>query len=94
MPLSHIKSLIDENTICVYTSYPNYPYGTSDDIRAIGSYCGKRRVPVHVDMCLGGFICPLQEEKWKVPKGITSISVDPHKYGLSAKGISVLLFAS
>ena len=94
MPLSSIKPLIDENTICVYTSYPNYPYGTSDDIRAIGAYCGKRGVPVHADMCLGGFICPLQEEKWRVPKGVTSISVDPHKYGLSAKGVSVLLFSS
>lgn len=54
----------------------------------------KKKVPVHVDMCLGGFICPLQEDDWKVPTGVTSISVDPHKYGLSAKGVSVLLYSS
>lgn len=45
-------------------------------------------------MCLGGFISPFIEKNWSVPKGITSISADPHKYGLSAKGVSVLLYSS
>lgn len=30
----------------------------------------------------------------KIPSGVTSISLDCHKYGLSAKGASVLLFSS
>ena len=45
-------------------------------------------------MCLGGFVSPFIEDNWKIPKGITSISADPHKYGLAAKGISVLLYSS
>lgn len=94
MNISEMKRNIDENTICVYTSYPNYPYGTCDQIGIIGPYCHARNVPVHIDMCLGGFVSPFIEEDWKVPKGITSISADPHKYGLAAKGISVLLFSS
>lgn len=53
-----MKSCIDSNTICVYTSYPNYPYGTVDPIDKIAQYCMKRNLPVHVDMCLGGFIVP------------------------------------
>lgn len=32
MSISSMKSLMDENTICVYTSYPNYPYGICDPI--------------------------------------------------------------
>ena len=94
MNISKMKSQIDENTICVYASYPNYPYGTCDDLATIGAYCAKRNVPVHADMCLGGFICPWIEEGWKVPKGVTSISADPHKYGLSAKGVGVLLYSA
>ena len=78
----------------MYSSYPNYPYGTHDDIKSIAAYCVARNVPVHVDMCLGGFIVPWVEEGWKVPKGVTSISIDPHKYGLSAKGAGILLFSS
>ena len=45
-------------------------------------------------MCLGGFVAPFIEENWKLPEGATSISADPHKYGLSAKGISILLYSS
>lgn len=89
-----MKSNIDQNTICVYTSYPNYPYGTCDPIQVIGPYCHSRGIPVHIDMCLGGFVSPFIEENWKIPKGITSISADPHKYGLAAKGISILLYSS
>ena len=49
---------------------------------------------MHADMCLGGFVAPFAEKDWKLPEGITSVSVDHHKYGLSAKGISILLFSS
>ena len=45
-------------------------------------------------MCLGGFVAPFIEENWKLPEGVTSISADPHKYGLSAKGISILLYSN
>jgi sphinganine-1-phosphate aldolase len=45
-------------------------------------------------MCLGGFVSPFIEKDWSVPKGITTISADPHKYGLSGKGVSVLLYSS
>ena len=99
MDISDMKSKIDSNTICVYTSYPNYPYGTVDDVETISKICKKRGVPVHMDMCLGGFIVPFLtkdngEPMLEIPDGITSISLDAHKYGLSAKGASTLLFSS
>ena len=94
MNIRKMKNAIDQNTICVYTSYPNYPIGSADQIDIIGPYCKKKGVPVHIDMCLGGFVAPFADKNWKIPEGITSISADPHKYGLSAKGVSVLLFSS
>ena len=57
-----MKSLIDSNTICVYTSCPNYPYGTVDNIEEIAKYCHKKKVPVHIDMCLGGFLVPFLQK--------------------------------
>ncbi len=62
MPLGKMKSQIDHNTVCVYTSYPNYPYGTVDPVEAIALYCRKRNVPVHLDMCLGGFLVPFLKD--------------------------------
>ncbi|VDM01665.1 unnamed protein product [Schistocephalus solidus] len=59
----------------------------------------KRRIPVHVDSCLGGFLLPFMEEAgfpleefdFRVP-GVTSISCDTHKYGFAAKGTSVIMY--
>jgi sphinganine-1-phosphate aldolase len=83
----------------VYTSFPNYPYGTVDPIDKIASICKRYDVPLHIDMCLGGYLVPFLKTKegnpyFVVPQGVTSISLDCHKYGLSAKGASVLLFSS
>lgn len=50
---------------------------------------------MHVDCCLGGFVLPFLKNKdtfdFRLP-GVTSISVDPHKYGITPKGLSVLLY--
>lgn len=58
MCVSDTKRNIDENTIGVYTSCPNYPYGTIDPVKEIAAYCKPRDIPVHIDMCLGGFLVP------------------------------------
>lgn len=99
MSISDMKSKIDSDTVGVYTSYPNYPYGTVDPVPEIAKICRKKGIPVHVDMCLGGYLVPFLHKidgspYFEVPKGVTSISMDCHKYGLAAKGASVLLFSS
>ena len=58
MDLKDCKRQIDSNTIGVYTSCPNYPYGTVDPIENIASICSKKNIPVHIDMCLGGYLVP------------------------------------
>jgi hypothetical protein len=53
----------------------------------------------HVDLCLGGFVLPFAQKlgypipafDFQVP-GVTSISVDVHKYGLAPKGTSTVLY--
>ena len=67
MNISKMKSAIDSQTICVYTSYPNYPFGTADDIDIIGPYCKRKGIAVHCDMCLGGYVVPFLDKNWKVP---------------------------
>ena len=54
---------------------------------------------MHVDSCLGGFLTAFSKEindiehdaSFRTP-GVTSISVDTHKYGYAPKGSSVILF--
>ena len=94
-----MKSLINSNTVCVVGSMPNYPYGTYDPIEEIGELARKYNIGYHVDCCLGGFLVPFAKDCGiKLPcfdfsnPNVTSISIDPHKYGVAPKGLSVVLF--
>ena len=97
---SAVRSRITSRTAIVVVSAPTYPHGTCDEIEAIGALCGPRGICVHVDACLGGYVIPFAEEAGfsHVPKihfgmpGLTSMSVDTHKYGLAHKGTSVVLY--
>ena len=56
---------------------------------------------LHVDACLGGFVLPFARKLgYPIPpfdfcvKGVTSMSVDTHKFGMAHKGTSVVLYHS
>lgn len=97
--LEALKSAISDRTALVVASAPNFPYGTVDPVRDVSQITLEKDIPLHVDACVGGFILPFLEklgEKFPVwdfrVEGVTSISMDTHKYGYSPKGSSVLLF--
>jgi len=84
----------------VVASGPDYPYGNFDPTPEIAALAKKWGIGCHSDCCLGSFINPFAEKAgfkqthyvdFRIP-GVTSISVDPHKYGLGPKGVSVCLF--
>ncbi|KAJ1501918.1 hypothetical protein HMI55_003156, partial [Coelomomyces lativittatus] len=82
-------------------SAPNFPHGIIDDIQGLSTLALKYKVPLHVDACLGSFLLPFLGEIHSNPpifdfqlEGVTSISMDPHKYGLAPKGISAILYKS
>jgi glutamate/tyrosine decarboxylase-like PLP-dependent enzyme len=89
---------INKNTIALVGSAPNYPTGTIDPIEELSKLALKHDIGLHVDACLGGFLIPFAKKAgltlppfdFSLP-GVTSISMDPHKYGQTPKGSSVLL---
>lgn len=91
---------VDDQTVALVGSAGNYPYGTIDPVAELGELALSRGVGLHVDGCLGGFILPFGEElgrdipafDFRVP-GVSTISIDTHKYGYAFKGSSVVLFA-
>ena len=98
---SQLDKLINQNTVMVLGSAPEYPHGSIDPIEAMGRITQARGVPLHVDACVGGFILPFMEMNgvplplwdYRVP-GVTSISADLHKYGFAAKGASTITYRS
>jgi len=92
---------IGRNTILLVGSAPQYPHGVIDPIAELGEIALRKRLPLHVDGCIGGFLLPWVERAgWPVPAfdfrvdGVTSMSADVHKYGYAAKGASVVVWRS
>jgi glutamate/tyrosine decarboxylase-like PLP-dependent enzyme len=96
-----MSAALDERTAMVVASSPCYPFGVIDPVPAIAGMAAARGVLCHVDACLGGWLLPFWAELGEpVPpwhfevEGVTSLSMDVHKYGYATKGASVLLHRS
>lgn len=93
-----VRKAITKNTILLVGSAPSYPHGVIDPIPDLASLGMEKSIPLHVDASLGGFILPWIRDEYAFPpfdfslKGVSSISVDTHKYGYANKGNSVILY--
>jgi sphinganine-1-phosphate aldolase len=99
--LPSVSRLINPNTVLLVGSAPNFPHGIIDDVSGLSKLAQKKKLPLHVDCCLGSFIIPLlskagfEAEPFDFRlKGVTSISCDTHKYGFAPKGNSTVLYRS
>ena len=97
--MQSVSRFINSNTVLLVGSAPNFPHGIIDDISALSRLAIRKRIPLHVDACLGSFLVPFLSRAGFpiVPfdfslKGVTSISCDTHKYGFAPKGNSTLLY--
>ncbi|MFE0632093.1 pyridoxal phosphate-dependent decarboxylase family protein [Streptomyces sp. NPDC058864] len=90
---------ITDRTALVVASAPSYAHGVVDPVAEIAAAAAGRGVLCHVDACIGGWLLPyLRRAGRDVPDfdlsvpGVTSLSVDLHKYGYADKGASVVLY--
>ncbi|RVW40076.1 Sphingosine-1-phosphate lyase [Vitis vinifera] len=97
-----IRRRINKNTILIVGSAPGFHMASSTLLRyELGELASSFGICFHVDLCLGGFVLPFARKlgygctnstfDFSV-EGVTSISVDVHKYGLAPKGTSVVLY--
>ncbi len=93
-----MEAAIDDDTVLLVGSAPQYPQGVIDPIAEIAALAHVRDINCHVDACMGGVtLTYLARLGHRIPawnfsvQGVTSISVDLHKYGYSAKGAGVLM---
>jgi glutamate/tyrosine decarboxylase-like PLP-dependent enzyme len=89
---------VTPNTVLLVASAPSYPQGVIDPVTEIAELARSADANCHVDACMGGITLPMMEKLgYTIPRfdfrvaGVTSMSVDLHKYGYTAKGASVLL---
>jgi sphinganine-1-phosphate aldolase len=93
-----MAAAMTEDTVLVACSAPSYAHGVVDPVAEIAAAAAARGIRCHVDACFGGWALPylkrlgavLPAFDLSVP-GVTSISVDLHKYAYCLKGVSILL---
>ena len=96
-----VRRAINARTAAVVVSAPHYCQGVIDPVEEVAAICVRKKVPLHVDACVGGLMLPWIERLGRPVRpwdfrveGVTSISADLHKYGYAAKGASVVLYRS
>jgi glutamate/tyrosine decarboxylase-like PLP-dependent enzyme len=94
-----MKAAVDGHTLAMIGSAVGFPHGVIDPIEELSDFARSRGIGFHTDGCLGGFILAFANEAgFPVPRfdfslpGVTSMSVDTHKFGYAAKGTSVVLY--
>ncbi|MQY10537.1 hypothetical protein SRB5_06450 [Streptomyces sp. RB5] len=94
-----MAAAVTDRTALVVASAPSYAHGVMDPVAEIAAAASERGVLCHVDACIGGWFLPFLARAGHavapfglaVP-GVTSLSVDLHKYGYADKGASVVLY--
>jgi glutamate/tyrosine decarboxylase-like PLP-dependent enzyme len=92
------RAAITDQTIMLVGSAVSYAHGVLDPIQELAALAQEHKLLMHVDGCIGGFLLPyirrmgesIPDFDFAVP-GVTSISMDLHKYAYCPKGASVLL---
>lgn len=90
---------INGDTVLLVGSAVSYAHGVVDPIPELGRLALERERFLHVDGCIGGFVlpyfrrlgAPVTDFDFAVP-GVSSISMDLHKYAYTPKGASVILY--
>jgi glutamate/tyrosine decarboxylase-like PLP-dependent enzyme len=93
-----MAAAVNENTVLVVGSAPQYPQGVIDPIPELAALATSVGASFHTDACMGGFVLPFMEQlghdvaPWDFRvDGVTTISADVHKLGYAPKGASVIL---
>lgn len=107
MKLKDLKRIIAKRKrkiVAVVCQYPNTTFGIPDDISEISQICLESNLYLHVDASYGGLLgafrnsAILNSDKnntfdFKLP-GVTSLTADLSKYGMSPIGVSFLGYKS
>lgn len=94
-----VRAAVTGNTILLVGSAPSYAHGVVDPIAQLAALALEKELWLHTDACMGGFLLPylrrlgqpVPDFDFSIP-GVSSISMDLHKYAYAPKGASLVLY--
>ncbi len=97
MDTEALDGLVDKNTVCIVGVVGTTEYGVIDPIARLSEIAEDRDIFLHVDAAFGGMVVPFLDRPvpfdFRLP-GVASVSVDPHKMGMSTIPAGCLLTRS
>ncbi len=90
-----VADQIDKNTIALVGIAGSTEFGQIDPIDRLARLAISNNLFLHIDAAFGGFVIPFLDKKYDFDfsvKGVTSITADPHKMGMSTIPAGGLLF--
>ena len=81
-----VAEQIDKNTIAIVGIAGSTEFGQIDPIDKLAKLAISNNLFLHIDAAFGGFVIPFLDKKYDFDfsvKGVTSITADPHKMGMS-----------
>ncbi|MBI4729006.1 MAG: aspartate aminotransferase family protein [Acidobacteria bacterium] len=96
-----VARAVSPSTIMIVGSAVSYAHGVLDPIAEMAAVARERGLWLHVDGCIGGFLLPYYRRLGRAVgdfdftvEGVSSMSMDLHKYAYAPKGASVVLYRS
>ncbi len=90
-----VRKLIDKNTIALVGVAGTTEFGQIDPVKELAELAVEKDLFLHVDAAFGGLVIPFLEKRYDFDfsiEGVSSITVDPHKMGMSTIPSGCLLF--
>lgn len=93
--LANVERLIDEKTVAIVGIAGTTELGQIDPIVELSKIAEENDIPMHVDAAFGGLVIPFMDKPYPFDfqnRGVTSITIDPHKMGMATIPAGGILF--
>ncbi|MCS7144498.1 MAG: tyrosine decarboxylase MfnA [Archaeoglobaceae archaeon] len=93
--LVEVEKLVDEKTVALVGIAGTTELGQIDPIVELSKLAEEKEIPLHIDAAFGGLVIPFMDDPYPFDfanKGVTSITLDPHKMGMATIPAGGIIF--